>query len=152
MGRWVPAFLQVLPDHLEAYRQTGYQVLKLGEEALVDLAGFDLVWRQWRDIRQARNRLQLANVGVEGKTDLPHRAGRFLYLRFNRFCNFQGLRAFKEKFNPRWEPRYLVYPSAPVVPRVALAALRAGSTRGLVGFLRQAGSSGSRYSTRASSS
>jgi phosphatidylglycerol lysyltransferase len=26
------------------------------------------------------------------------------------FYNFQGLRAFKEKFHPEWQPRYLAYP------------------------------------------
>jgi phosphatidylglycerol lysyltransferase len=38
----------------------------------------------------------------------------------NRFYNFQGLRAFKHKFNPNWEPRYLVTSGA-VGPFMALA-------------------------------
>ena len=35
-----------------------------------------------------------------------------------RFYNFQGLRAYKEKFNPMWEPRYLAYPGGLALPRI----------------------------------
>jgi phosphatidylglycerol lysyltransferase len=36
-----------------------------------------------------------------------HRAGWAIWRFGGRFYNFQGLRAFKGKFQPRWEPRYL---------------------------------------------
>ena len=32
--------------------------------------------------------------------------------------NFQGLRAYKDKFDPAWEPRYLAYPGGLHLPRV----------------------------------
>jgi phosphatidylglycerol lysyltransferase len=38
----------------------------------------------------------------------------------NRFYNFQGLRAFKNKLHPTWEPRYLVSSGA-LGPFMALA-------------------------------
>ncbi|MBX6377908.1 MAG: bifunctional lysylphosphatidylglycerol flippase/synthetase MprF, partial [Clostridia bacterium] len=253
---WTPAFLQVLPDHLDAYRASGYHVLKIGEEALVDLRCFTLAGRAWRDVRQARNKLlrlgyrvtwheppldsdllaalkavsdawlrtkagpertfslgafhpatvrltpvacvrdaagevvafvnlqpmyrlrqvspdlmrhrpdapngtmdfllaevalegrrrglealnlglaPFANVGTGPEAEWAERAVRLLYERFNRFYNFRGVRRFKEKYHPRWEPRYLAYPGSAALPRIALAAVRAGSTRGLVGFLR----------------
>jgi phosphatidylglycerol lysyltransferase len=46
--------------------------------------------------------------------------------------NFQGLRAYKEKFNPVWQPRYLAYPGGLRLPRVLadVSALIAG------GYLR----------------
>jgi phosphatidylglycerol lysyltransferase len=50
------------------------------------------------------------------------------------FYNFQGLRQYKEKFDPVWEPRYLVCPSGAVVPAVLadLAALVSGGPLGVV--------------------
>ena len=47
------------------------------------------------------------------------------------FYNFQGLRAYKEKFDPVWEPRYLAYPGGLALPRVVadVSALIAGGYR-----------------------
>jgi phosphatidylglycerol lysyltransferase len=48
-----------------------------------------------------------------------------------RFYNFQGLRAYKEKFHPVWEPCYLVYPGGLTFASVLadVAALVAGGYR-----------------------
>ena len=46
---------------------------------------------------------------------------------FRQFYNFQGLHKFKEKFQPRWSPRYLVYPGPASLPAVVLALNRASS-------------------------
>src|SRR5690606_37948172 len=37
-----------------------------------------------------------------------HRFGRLLFDHGETFYNFRGLRSFKDKFDPVWEPRYLV--------------------------------------------
>jgi phosphatidylglycerol lysyltransferase len=62
------------------------------------------------------------------------RAGTFLYGRGESFYNFQGLRGFKEKFSPVWEPRYLASPGGIALPRVLtnVATLIAGGVGGLV--------------------
>ena len=62
---------------------------------------------------------------------LRSRAGNFLYEHGARIYNFQGLRAYKDKFDPIWESRYLVYPGGLRLPRIVadVSALVAGSYR-----------------------
>ena len=62
------------------------------------------------------------------------RAGAFLYGRGEQFYNFQGLRAFKEKFSPEWVPRYLASPGGFALPRVLanVTSLISGGVTGIV--------------------
>jgi phosphatidylglycerol lysyltransferase len=68
--------------------------------------------------------------GLETSTVAPlwNRVAGFLYERGRSLYNFQGLRVFKEKFHPTWEPRYLAWPSGLPLPRVMadVSALIAG--------------------------
>jgi len=63
-----------------------------------------------------------------------HRVGRLLFTHGENFYNFQGLRAFKEKFAPEWEARYLVAPGgiAPLFVLADVAALISGGLRGVI--------------------
>jgi len=65
---------------------------------------------------------------------LWHRLGSFVYGYGEHFYNFQGLRQYKEKFNPQWEPRYLVAPGGLVLVRVLadVGALVSGGFTGLI--------------------
>jgi len=65
---------------------------------------------------------------------LWNRLGALLFRHGANFYNFQGLRAFKEKFDPVWEPRYLASPGGLAVPFVLtdVAALVSGGVRGVV--------------------
>jgi phosphatidylglycerol lysyltransferase len=67
---------------------------------------------------------------------LWHRLGSFLYEHGETVYSFQGLRAYKDKFNPIWEPRYLAYPGGLGLARVMadVSALVAGGYRHI--FLR----------------
>jgi len=71
--------------------------------------------------------------GFERSPVAPYwsRFGSFLFEHGGRFYNFQGLRAYKEKFHPQWEPRYLVYPGGFRLPRILadVSALVAGGYR-----------------------
>ena len=65
---------------------------------------------------------------------LWQRLGGFLYQHGQAVYNFQGLRAYKEKFRPQWEPKYLAYPGGLRLPRVLadVAALIAGGYRHII--------------------
>ncbi len=52
-----------------------------------------------------------------------------LFERFNQFYHFKGLNVFKSKFAPDWEPRYMVFPAATDLPKVAYAVVRAHASR-----------------------
>ena len=69
----------------------------------------------------------LSGVGETHKSPRLEKALRYLYDHLNQFYNFKGLHAYKEKFHPRWEPRYLVYPGLVALPEVVVALIRADS-------------------------
>ena len=77
----------------------------------------------------------LSGVGEHSDDPTIERALNYLYRNVNRFYNFRGLHAFKEKFHPTWSPRYLVYPSAASLPAVSVALLRANLGGGVVSSL-----------------
>ena len=59
-------------------------------------------------------------------------SGRFVYGHGETFYNFKGLRTYKEKFHPEWEPHYLAYPGRtwPAAdPRGHIGAHRGGIRR-----------------------
>ena len=64
---------------------------------------------------------------------LWNRVGALLFRHGEHFYNFQGLRAFKEKFDPVWEPRFLASPGGLTTPFVLtdIAALVSGGVAGV---------------------
>ncbi len=250
---WVPVFYQVLPDYLGVYQRAGFESLCVGQEAIIDLAGFSLEGHERKDFRSAINRLaklghraevqappvpaalltelrqvsdewltlvhgtekrfslgwfddgylrdspivlvsspehrvsafanivpeyrlnessidlmrhrrdappgtmdflfvsliewartkgydsfnlglsSLAGVGEEPHDPALEKALHFIYEHVNSFYNFKGLHSFKAKFNPRWSPRYLIYPGAASLPAILAGLARADSGGGLLG-------------------
>jgi phosphatidylglycerol lysyltransferase len=62
------------------------------------------------------------------------RFGRLLFDHGERFYNFRGLRGFKEKFDPVWEPRYLAAPRGFAALRTLadITSLIGGGLRGVI--------------------
>jgi phosphatidylglycerol lysyltransferase len=81
--------------------------------------------------RFAMGMAPLAGVEESPVASLWNRLGAFLYEHGEAIYNFQGLRAYKEKFNPTWEPHYLAYPGGLRLPRIMadVSALVAGGYR-----------------------
>ena len=65
---------------------------------------------------------------------LWNRVGSFLFRYGEHFYNFQGLRQYKEKFDPEWEPKYLVSPGGLALPRILanIASLISGGMKGVI--------------------
>lgn len=80
----------------------------------------------------------LAGVGEAAGDPIVERTLHFIYDHLNQFYNFKGVHRFKDKFHPRWAPRYLIYPGPSALPAVALAIISADAgRRRLVDYLRQ---------------
>ena len=85
---------------------------------------------------QGYRRFGLGMAPLSGFEDSPlaslwNRLGTFMYEHGDAIYNFQGLRAYKDKFKPIWEPRYLAYPGGLRLPRIMVdvSALVAGGYR-----------------------
>ncbi|MEB3180932.1 MAG: phosphatidylglycerol lysyltransferase domain-containing protein [Nostocaceae cyanobacterium] len=253
---WYPAFYQTLPDDLDLYLSLGFHVLKIGEEAIIDLKAFTLQGKAGKNFRPTINRLSkegyqvkfyeppitddllyqlkpvseewlkmiqgsekhfslgwfdeaylreceiavvyspdggisaftnmmpeyqlneitndlmryrgdmekglmdflfvsllqhykekgydsfnfglsaLAGVGETKESRRLERIVRYLYTHLEGFYSFQGLHAYKEKFHPTWEPRYIVYPSWAALPDVVVALIRADSGDRLLDYFQ----------------
>ena len=74
----------------------------------------------------------LSGIGESGQDPAVERGINYIYENLNRFYNFRGLHAFKEKFHPEWSPRYLVIPGLGSLPTALPALLRANRGRSLL--------------------
>lgn len=76
----------------------------------------------------------LAGLETHPLAPLWHRLGTTLFRNGEHFYNFQGLRAYKQKFDPEWKPRYLAGPGGLALPGVLLdvATLIGGGWRGVI--------------------
>ena len=74
--------------------------------------------------RQERYRwFNLGMAPLSGVDDRPlaplwNRAVHLAYSHGDRFYSFEGLRKYKEKFHPVWQPKYLASPGGIALPRI----------------------------------
>lgn len=76
----------------------------------------------------------LAGLEARRGARLWNRFGAILFRHGGAFYNFEGLRAFKQNFQPEWRPRFVAVPPG-VTPLAALkdaALLIAGGARGII--------------------
>jgi phosphatidylglycerol lysyltransferase len=75
--------------------------------------------------------------GFEGSAvaSMWNRLGAFIYEHGESVYGFQGLRAYKQKFDPLWAPHYLAYPGGLRLPRIMadVSALISGGYRQIFG-------------------
>jgi phosphatidylglycerol lysyltransferase len=73
---WGLVFHQTPPDLLPVYKELGFQRLKLGDDAIVDLGQFSLDGRSSKDFRQAVHRME--RLGVQTRFVEPPLADELL--------------------------------------------------------------------------
>jgi len=83
---------------------------------------------RWFDLGMA----PLAGLEDRSLAPLWNRLAAFLSRHGEHFYNFQGLRQYKEKFDPVWEPRYLASPGGLALPAILthLVQLISGGIKG----------------------
>jgi phosphatidylglycerol lysyltransferase len=74
--------------------------------------------------------------GLDSRSLAPtwSRLGALIYQHVEHFYNFKGLRQYKEKFDPVWEPRYMACPRGLILPRILtnIASLTSGGMKGVI--------------------
>ena len=98
------------------------------------MLGLILHYKESGHTRFSLGMVPLAGLQPRRGAPLTQRLGALVFRRGEQFYNFQGLRRFKDKFQPDWEPRYLAVPAGldPLVALADTAALIAGGLSGLV--------------------
>jgi len=76
----------------------------------------------------------LSGLNASTLAPLWNRIGALVFKRGESFYNFRGLRQYKQKFSPEWEPRYLACPGGLGTARVLTdaTALISGGVRGAI--------------------
>lgn len=76
-------------------------------------------------------------AGLQNRSLAPlwNRFGALVFGGGETFYNFRGLHQYKDKFDPRWEARYMAVPGGMALPRILadLTTLIAGGLRGVIG-------------------
>ncbi len=118
------ASLDLMRAHPEAPKLT-MEFLMLGLILHYKQAGFS---------RFSLGMVPLSGLQPRRGAPLTQRLGAMVFRRGEQLYNFQGLRRFKDKFQPDWEPRYMAVPAGldPLVALADTAALIAGGLTGLV--------------------
>jgi phosphatidylglycerol lysyltransferase len=75
-------------------------------------------------------------AGLQNRQLAPlwSKLGALVYRHGEHFYHFKGLRLYKSKFDPVWEPKYLACPGGLALPRILtnIAALTSGGLRGVI--------------------
>jgi phosphatidylglycerol lysyltransferase len=120
------------------YAELSVDLMRFGPEAprgTMDYLFIELMlWGRSRGYRSFN--LGMAPLsGLETHPLAPawHRVGNFIFRHGEHFYNFEGLRRYKAKFDPVWEPRYLVARGGIALPRVLIdvSTLIAGGVKEL---------------------
>jgi phosphatidylglycerol lysyltransferase len=99
---WYPAFYETLPDDLDLYQDLGLRVLRIGEEAIVDLHTFNLKGKANQNLRNYINRSTKAGYQIneitidlmQHRTQVESGTMDFLFISMFQQCQQLGYDGF----------------------------------------------------------
>jgi phosphatidylglycerol lysyltransferase len=104
------AFLNIIPDYVKG--EGTYDLLRKTEDAPNGIMDFILI-ELFNYFKTSG--IRFVNVGFAPMSGLddPHnfteKSMKFAYEKIRSFSHYKGQRDYKEKFNPVWNDRYLIY-------------------------------------------
>lgn len=126
----ITAFANIIPE----YQAPEMAVDLMRRRNLVEHGSMDFLFikmLQWAREEGAQSfslgLSALSGLAEASENLATERALNYIYENVNRFYNFKGLHAFKEKFSPGWQARYLVHPGLASLPAIGTALMRANT-------------------------
>jgi phosphatidylglycerol lysyltransferase len=104
------AFLNIIPDYVK--NEGTYDLLRKTADAPNGIMDYILIelFKYFKD-----NGIQYINLGFAPMSGLddPHnfteKSMKFAYEKIRSFSNYKGQRDYKDKFNPKWNDKFLIY-------------------------------------------
>lgn len=102
----------LIAESIEWARARGYSAMSLSLAPLVGLR---------EEVKSIHDAVALTRGRISSSARLLQRSAAYLHRRGLLLGNYRSLYFFKQKFQPTWEPRYLVLDDAAALPRVLIA-------------------------------
>lgn len=106
----IVAFLNVIPDY--APNEGTYDLIRKTADAPNGIMDFILI-ELFKHLKEKG--IQYVNLGfaplsgLDSAESFPEKSMKFAYERIRSFSHYKGLRDFKDKFEPVWQNKYLIY-------------------------------------------
>ncbi len=106
----IVAFLNIIPDHVEG--EATYDLIRKTNDAPNGVLDFILIelFNYLKTLNYTYVNLGFAPMsGMDDPHTFPERSMKFAYDKIKSFSHYKGLREYKEKFEPDWVNKYLIY-------------------------------------------
>ncbi|MDX3914391.1 MAG: phosphatidylglycerol lysyltransferase domain-containing protein [Pseudosphingobacterium sp.] len=106
----VVSFLNIIPDYMPG--ETTYDLIRKTADAPsgnMDCILIKLIEYAQQQGFKSLNMGLAPFSGIDSPTDIPQRTIKFAYEKLQQFKHYKGLREFKDKYNPTWHTKYLIY-------------------------------------------
>lgn len=104
------AFLNIIPDF--AVGEATYDLIRKTKDAPNGVMDFILVelFKYLKSKEYTHINLGFAPMsGLDDARTFPEKSMKFAYEKIRSFAHYKGLREYKEKFDPEWHNKYLIY-------------------------------------------